>query len=281
MAVKKMFDTAGLKVAGTPEQFELYSTDSHEFDYIKNSLEKIRTSVANAAKLKGETDYVRFIRVKSSTYLVAASLNGQSNILAYDAKEKKCLTELKVDDLENLRDDNLVEYMIDSLSNYQHNMVSEEQMKNIKKICGETIKSKKEPNGTISLTSGKGFYIGDPSVVLKTETISGIQNSDGKIEPGIYETYEGRKMMIVNASNGTHAGHDIYSGNIGIVPIELLDVNKVMAVGSENLDIRLGTSIKAINKDTKLYVAQSDIQEINTVEADGIQAASSDVSYSM
>lgn len=75
-------------------------------------------------------------------------------------------------------------------------------------------------------------------------------------------------MVIAPATNGCHNGHDIYSGTIGVIPLELVDMEKLKLLPSDSIDIRIGSSLNLMTKQNKLYLAQGEIDEIDTVNTD-------------
>lgn len=288
---KMMFKINGLTIKGTEEQIQLYATDAKEFDYVKNSLEIVKHKVSNTIA-KTSDKFLNFGKLKRNTYLVAVgdSKSGKGKepvLMIYDNVKKEFKNEISIDDLELLKNQSAVELLSETMQREQSNMVSEDVQKNAYDIYHKMKfteqKSNYKPmpldNSKQSLTSERGFYVGDPSLVLKDDILKRGVREGAVVQTGIYNI-DGQKMVITHATNGCHGGHDIYSGTIGVIPLELIDTVKVKNLPSDSLDIRTGSNMNIIVKQNKMYLAQGSIDEIDTKTVD-VSAEAQSTEYSM
>ena len=70
-----------------------------------------------------------------------------------------------------------------------------------------------------------------------------------------------------------------HSRTIGVVPLELVDTDKIKALPSDMLDIRDAGSMNLILKQNRMFLAQSSIEEINTRDVDAPTMETDDFQY--
>ena len=300
--MKKMFETHGLKVTGTPEQCELYNHDEHAYDYIKGTIEHM---VKYAERYAGEDVTVRYARVQGQNRLAIVNQNkegistagklltdvgSKTKVFIHDGKNNRFTDEISVDDLEIMKKERYLEtaqYMLDAPMT---NAINDELKKGLAGMYNQKVKMqmaeesgvkyKPQPldNSKQELKSERGFYVGDPALVLKDSILNRGVRLGQEMQTGIY-TVDGERMVIAPATNGRHGGHDIYSRTIGVVPLELVDTDKIKALPSDMLDIRDAGSMNLILKQNRMFLAQSSIEEINTRDVDAPTMETDDFQY--
>lgn len=280
--LKKMFETHGLSVYGTAEQNKKYNDDKHAYDYIKGTLDHM----AEYSKRYASDEITqRYSHTGTGQHLTVVNQKHNGKIQSEDVKifmyQKGTFTdEISVDELYALHDKDYIEQSEDMLNLPMTNAISDTLKKQLHEMYKEKIERQRESKNCIEnltpirtvldraegLTSEKGFYIGDPKLVLKDEILNALKKGPN-IETGLFHVGE-QKMVITHATNGPHNGHDIYSGTLGIIPIEMLDPNKVKLLPHDDLDIRLGKHMNVMMKGGSLYIAQGEIEEIDIRHTD-------------
>ena len=276
---KTMFKMHGLYITGTQEQIDKYATNEKEFDYLKRVMEMLYSEASKASKNKGGL-FFSTANIKSDVRLVA--LNDQNEdvtFLVYDIKTNAMTKATNIRNLLSLKNDLVLDAAMFDMSDTRDDLIDtkifqsafalyHEQINDDVKTKDNTYHPQLISNTKYTLTSQSGFYVGDPSLVLPDDILNrGIRNN-GKINTGNYHVGN-YGMMIMNAKNGCHSGHNVYSGTMAVIPLELIDKNKIKALG-DDVDIRLGQRINLIAKENRLFLAQGEIDEINMMVEDTV-----------
>lgn len=300
--MQTMFKTHGLSVKGTKEQCELYCHDEHAYDYVKGAIEHM---VKYAEKYAQPEPTARYVRYKGTNRLTFVNSNpdgistagkthtevaNHTQVFIYDSKKQSFSDEINVDDLEVMKQDGYLEYASWDLDIPMNNAVNT-KLKNtlsqwynqkvqaqIEEESGVKYKPQPLDNSKQELKSERGFYVGDPALVLKDSILNRGVRLGQEMQTGIY-TVNDQRMIIAPATNGRHGGHDIYSRTIGVVPLELVDTDKIKALPSDMLDIRDAGSMNLILKQNRMFLAQSSIEEINTRDVDAPTMETDDFQY--
>jgi hypothetical protein len=293
-AHKKMFETHGLTVTGNDEQIANYSENSHAYDYIKGAIEHL---IKYDERYAGKEPTIRYAKIDGKNRLAIVNENKDeistsgttptdvgrfTKLFIYNIKTKSFTDTVAVDDLISMKNDKYIEwskYMLDAkmdnaindelktflVNKYKEKVEAQKSAEQKQKRLDIT----KSPLGenTQSLASEKGFYVGDPAIVLRDDILNAGVRSGNVMQTGVYNV-GGKRMIITHCENGRHGGHDIYSGTIGAIPLELVDGDKIKMLPLDELDIRTGNNMNIVVKLGKMYVAQSNIDEIDTREAD-------------
>lgn len=274
---KRMFETNRLTITGSEKQISQYASDKTEYDYVKSTLEKI---VGNAKKnMKEDDTCFRLGRLNNGNHLVIMKQPKKPVVLmTYNAKTEEYSSEINVDDLNVLKKERNREMLMWQTEQEIPNLVSDksvetafnkykETLQSKPKFAPDAIKCKSVPQETVSLKSEKGFYVGDPRLALRDDILkNGIQRN-GKIVSGLYQVKD-KQMLITNATKGDHDGYQIYSGAIGVIPLELVDtkkLNRFKTTEDSMYNIKRGEQLNVISKKGNLFLAQNEIETIDTV----------------
>lgn len=290
-----IFRINGLTVKGTQEQYDLYFHDEHAYDYIKAAMNHM---IKHAEQYAEKDVTIRNARIGFGKRLIIVNQNEDNTDIRGQTLTKVGLNtklfvynhtngfsnEITIDELEKVKDENYLPVAFDSIGVPINNGLSDDLKKELitkynkleqsQKLDDITYKPQPLDNSKQSLTSNKGFYVGDPALVLKDDILKRGVKEGAEVQTGIYNI-NGQKMVITHATNGCHGGHDIYSGTIGVIPLELIDKNKIKSLPADSLDIRTGNSMNVIVKQNKMYLAQADIDEIDTRAVDVLTKAQS------
>ena len=300
--MKEMFTVHGLHVFGTPEQYELYSQDEHAYDYVKGMIEHL---IKHTEQYATKDVDVRYAKVQNGKRLAIVNqneagirTNGRqltdvgkyAKVFVNEGVGKPFTDRIEVDNLEIMKQDWYFDAATLTLDKPLTNLVSEEFRKELFEVYGKKVKEqiaeesgvkyKPQPldNSKQELKSERGFYVGDPALVLKDSILNRGVRLGQEMQTGIY-TVNDQRMIIAPATNGRHGGHDIYSRTIGVVPLELVDADKIKALPSDMLDIRDAGSMNLILKQNRMFLAQSSIEEINTRDVDAPTVETDDFQY--
>lgn len=283
---KKMFEKHGLVITGTDNQNELYASDEKQFDYVKDSLERIYSSVTNNVA-KTNDKFLSTSRLGSGLFLIAVgdfdrNSKREPKLMLYKPSKHEFITETSIEQLEILKNKKFVNDVAMNMSKSRNDIMNEDVMSEAFKIYHnvedtDNIEYRPQPldNSKQSLKSERGFYIGDPSVVLKDDILNNGVRKGSVMQTGVYHVKD-NMMVIAHATNGSHNGYEVYSGTIGVVPLELVDTDKIKKLPSDSFGVKLGNNINLIAKKDKIYLAQDKIEEIDTQIADTVYNDNSD-----
>lgn len=300
---RKMFKTYGLTVKGTSEQINNYAKDEQAYDYVKATIENL---VKYSAKNAEEKATVRFARIGDSKHLVVVNENPNNvsmsdeeskeiskytKVFVYDTKNLKISNEVNIEDLESMKSENFMDAAKFSLDIRRNNAISEELHKELLAMYSEDVKNQKDleeqekkpklkmlslDDKPHNLKSDKGFYIGDPTLVLKDEYLdNGIRNEkSGRVMPGMYcvggvsenDPVSNKYMLVTTCANGQTNGYEIYSGSIGVIPLEFVDKDKIKALPTESTDIKINNELNVKVDGNVMYVVEKNSNEVSTIQ---------------
>ena len=279
-------------MTGTKEQADKYSADETAYDYIHRVLNKIVEMADDCGQTRESDDGLDIMstRIGKGIRLLAVVKDADTKeerlkntkLFIHDMNERAFRDSISIDDLNILKSDvyqqNYEAITRSEFESTSRNLIVGSMAENIKAQyyakLDHTKEERYEPirqNNIIhTLTASVGFYIGDPAFVLKQDILDRGVCKNNKIQTGLFNV-DGVKMFIAPSTNGMHNGHDVYSGTIGIIPIELTDSKKMSFLPADERDIRMSKQINVMQKNQSMFFAAKgapDFEQINVIETD-------------
>lgn len=198
----QIIEINGLKITGTKEQNEKYSSDERAYDYIKNKIDKL---VRYAKQNTKEGINVNIARISGGKHFVLVTEDsGKDNeekitqMFVHDSKTKSIMDNINIDELEIIKEEAYNVVAISQIKSIKSNVAIGNRLEEIERKYYERLNKQKDEmvyspipldSSMQSLKTKRGFYVGDPSLALKDDILKNGVKTEKVIHTGIYQNF--------------------------------------------------------------------------------------------